>query len=340
LACKRSVTVAALAAIALGGCTHAPPPVLEPQADARRWPPPPAQPRVRFVGTISSEKDLHSPTNFWRKIVGEDPPARLVAPTDVAVHGDRLFVIDTDARAVHLLDLAGRQHQLIGAGRLELPSALCWADERLFVADAEAGAIFEWSPAGGLQRFDRDAPQRPAGLAFAPDKQRLFVSDLGLGTILAYDLDGHLVQTFDAGPARLGSPTHLTYHPDTGLAVADSMGGRVVRFDADGQYLGAIGSPGDAPGNLSLPKGVAVDSQGHLYVVDARFENVQVFDPQGRILMAFGSEGGGDGEFWLPAGMCIDHKDRIWVADTYNCRVQVFQYLGAGSDEPKVALNN
>ena len=84
---------------------------------------------------------------------------------------------------------------------------------------------------------------------------------------------------------------------------------------------------------------MAIDSQGHLYVVDARFENVQIFDPQGRILMAFGQEGPGDGEFWLPAGVCIDSQDRIWVADTYNCRVQVFEFLGAGSDDLKVAVN-
>ena len=227
-------TLAVLVAVALAGCTQTPPPlILEPQAGAKCWPPPPAQPRIRFVGTISSEKDLHAPTNIWQKLVGEEPPARLVAPTDVAVDGDQLFVIDTDIRAVHRFDLARRQHQVIGADRLQLPAALCWAAGRLFVADAGAGAIFEWSSARGMQRFDRDAPDRPAGLAFVPYNQRLYVSDLGPGTILVYDLDGRRVQTFDPQPAGLGAPTRLAYHPDAGLVVSDSLAGRVVRFDAE-----------------------------------------------------------------------------------------------------------
>ncbi|MHC4093334.1 MAG: 6-bladed beta-propeller [Planctomycetota bacterium] len=335
------MTIAVSLAIAVAGCTQTvSPPLLEPQADARRWPPPPARARIRFVGTIASAKDLNAPTNLWQRIVGQAPAAKLVAPTDVAVGDDGvLFVLDTDARAVHRFDLTGRRHEMLGADHLTLPAALCWGAGRLFVADAQAGALFTWSPQRGWQRFDRDPPQRPAGLVYVEPVRTLYVSDLAARTIRAYDLGGRLVNTFDSGQARLGSPTHLAYHPAVGLLVSDSLGARVVRFDAEGRFLGAIGSPGDGSGNLSLPKGVAVDSQGHVYVVDARFENVQVFDPQGRILMAFGGEGTGDGEFWLPAGMCIDDKNRIWIADTYNCRVQVFEFLGAGSDEPKVAVN-
>lgn len=327
--------------VVIAGCAETVPPLLEPQADARRWPPPPAQPRIRFLGTISSDKDLHAPTNLWQRIVGDEPDRKLVAPTDVAVSADDvLFVIDQDLGAVHRFDLVARRHEVLGADHLKVPSALHWGHDRLFVADASAGAILTWSPGPGWQRFDRDPPQRPAGLVFVAQTGRLYVSDLGVGAVLVYDGQGRRVAVFDDPDARLGSPTHLAYHPDVGLLVNDSFSGRLVRFDLQGRYLGAIGSPGDAPGNLSLPKGVAVDSQGHVYVVDARFENVQIFDSRGRILMAFGDEGTGDGEFWLPAGMCIDSENRIWVADTYNCRVQVFEFLGAGSNEPEVAVNN
>ena len=331
-----------LCLVTLAGCAsqQATGPLLQPQADAKRWPPPPALARIRFLGSIASEKDLQAPTNLWQKIVGEDDPQRLVTPTDVAVAGqDVLFVIDKDAAVVHRFDLAARKHELIGAGQLEMPAALCWeATGRLFIADAAAGAIWCWTPAQGLRRFDQDAPQRPAGLVFVPEVQRLYVSDLNDAAILVYDAGGKRVDTFAPKKARLGSPMHLAYHPDVGLLVSDALGGRVTRMDLDGKYLGQIGSPGDAPGNLALPKGVAVDSEGHVYVVDARFESVQVFSADGKILMAFGQEGTGDGEFWLPAGMCIDGQDRIWVADTYNCRVQVFEFLGAAPHEQELAV--
>jgi sugar lactone lactonase YvrE len=81
------------------------------------------------------------------------------------------------------------------------------------------------------------------------------------------------------------------------------------------------------PGYFAQPKGLSVDSEGHVYVVDANFETVQLFTDDGRLLMDFGTEGRAPGEFWLPAGIYIDAGDRIWVADTYNRRVQVFDYL-------------
>lgn len=80
-----------------------------------------------------------------------------------------------------------------------------------------------------------------------------------------------------------------------------------------------------------MPKGVAVDRDGHVYVADAHFENVQVFDDSGRLLMAFGREGRGAGRFSLPAGLAFDDQDRLWVADSGNRRLQVFAYLRSPS---------
>jgi DNA-binding beta-propeller fold protein YncE len=78
---------------------------------------------------------------------------------------------------------------------------------------------------------------------------------------------------------------------------------------------------------FARPRGVALDSEGHVYVVDAMFNNVQVFDLEGAILLAFGEYGRGVGQFWLPAGICIDENDTIYVSDSLNRRIQVFQYL-------------
>ena len=76
------------------------------------------------------------------------------------------------------------------------------------------------------------------------------------------------------------------------------------------------------------PKGIGVDSEGHLYVVDGLWGVIQVFDRQGRLLYYFGSRGTGVGEFQLPSGLFIDHDDRIFVVDSFNRRIQVFRYFG------------
>ena len=81
-------------------------------------------------------------------------------------------------------------------------------------------------------------------------------------------------------------------------------------------------------GEMFRPKGIGVDSEGHLYVVEAIRGLVQVFDDAGRLLYYFGQKGSGFGEFQLPAGMWIDGSDRVLVVDSYNRRVQVFHYFG------------
>ncbi|MCH7814424.1 MAG: hypothetical protein IID40_10440, partial [Planctomycetes bacterium] len=258
---RHQVTCSALGMLLVAGCAHGTPgPLLTPQTDARRWPPPPAQARVRFLGTITSARDLEAPTNLWQRIVGSAPAGKLVTPTGVALDDDGvLYVLDADAAAVHRFDLDRRRHSIIGSGLLELPAAICWGDGRLFVADLGAGVVQAWSPSRGWHRFDRGGLQRPAGLVYVRQNRRLYVSDLGAAAIRVYDADGQLEETWTAPQVKLGSPTHLAYHPEVGLLVADSLGGRLVRLDLDGRPRGVIGSPGDGPGDLALPKGVAID---------------------------------------------------------------------------------
>jgi sugar lactone lactonase YvrE len=76
------------------------------------------------------------------------------------------------------------------------------------------------------------------------------------------------------------------------------------------------------------PKGIALDSEGHLYVVDGLWGKVQVFDQEGHLLYYFGNQGTDKGEFQLPSGLFIDRDDRIFVVDSYNRRVQVYRYFG------------
>src|SRR5262249_20300489 len=122
-------------------------------------------------------------------------------------------------------------------------------------------------------------------------------------------------------------PTELRFIGNN-LAVVDAMNFRVQVIDRSGQFQYAIGKIGDRQGDMFRPKGIGVDSEGHLYVVEGSLGMVQVFDQQGRLLYYFGQEGTGFGDFRLPSGLFIDRDDRIIVVDSYNRRVQVFQYRG------------
>ena len=90
---------------------------------------------------------------------------------------------------------------------------------------------------------------------------------------------------------------------------------------------------------FARPKGVGLDSEGHIYIVDAAFNNVQIFEKEGAILMAFGSYGSGRGQVILPAGMAVDNEDFIYVVDSWNRRVNVYEYLGEKSKARAAALS-
>jgi DNA-binding beta-propeller fold protein YncE len=111
------------------------------------------------------------------------------------------------------------------------------------------------------------------------------------------------------------------------LIVVDAMNFRVQVFDRSGAFQYSIGQIGDNPGDMFRPKGIGIDSEGHLYVVDGQRAEVQVFDRSSQLLYYFGN-GSGFGDFQMPAGFFIDHNDRIYVVDSYNRRVQVFRYYG------------
>jgi sugar lactone lactonase YvrE len=89
-----------------------------------------------------------------------------------------------------------------------------------------------------------------------------------------------------------------------------------------------VGSPGNGDGQLTDPRGVAVDAKGNVYVADTGNNRVEVFGPDGKFVRAFGSFGGGDGQFNEPRGIAADTQGNIYVADTWNARVVKFDANG------------
>ncbi len=226
--------------------------------------------------------------------------ASLVAPLDVAIHGERVAVADAQRGTVELFSLRGEHRATLGSGQLHRPAALGWSRDgrELWVLDAAAHACVVFDAGGALLR-------RVGGRGSEPGRFH-FPSGLALG---GDSLGGGFV------------------------AIADAMNFRCQILNLDGTPRCAFGRKGDAAGDFSLPRDAALDSEGHVYVLDSQFENVQIFDARGALLLAFGREGRGAGEFSLPSGLSIDDRDRIWVADTYNRRVQVFQYLRGAKEE-------
>lgn len=333
--------VAAAAIAALSSCATPAGRILEAGDAAPSWPAPPDPARLRFLGEISTDKDLKPARNFFESLgaglFGEDAAQSMTSPMGVCTDaGSRVFVADSNGRTVHVFDLDSRRYaRWEPPEEFGLPVALAWdgAGSRLLVSDSVAACVYAFDASGAMTaKLGAGALKRPAGIA-SDTGGRVFVADVGAHQIILLDSAGAEITRLGERGTDLGTfnyPTNLALDRQGRLYVSDTLNFRVQVFGPDLKPIRQIGRQGDLPGYFAQPKGVAVDPDGHVYVVDAQFEAVQLFTPEGQLLLSVGREGRGPGEFWLPAGIHIDAKGRVWIADSYNQRVQVFQYLGDG----------
>ncbi len=329
---------------AVAGCAAPAGPIFLAQPDDPFWPAPPELPRVRYVGSLSTDQDLKPEKSLFTRVgeslFGDEAAQGMLSPYALCTDGgDRLFVADSNAQVVHVFDLATRQYARWAPpgpdgepGRFSQPAGVAYDPAgRLIVSDSVEGSLVVFDDQGVyLGRIGEASLKRPAGLAIDPDRQRLFVADVPTHQVVVMTLEGELIRRLGqrgAGPGEFNFPTNVAVDSEGRLYVSDSLNFRVQMFDVELRPTRQIGRGGNLPGYFSQPKGVSVDQDGHMYVVDAHFEAVQIFDATGRLLLTFGEEGRGPGQFWLPAGIFIDPSNRIWIADTYNRRVQVFDYL-------------
>ncbi|MHC4744699.1 MAG: 6-bladed beta-propeller [Planctomycetota bacterium] len=310
------------------------------------WPGAPEQPRIRYVGQLSTEEDLNAPVSFSegfkRAIFGKKDIGIMVGPYAAALDGkQRLFVADADSGAIHSFDLSKRKYTQFSSTvedqSLDMPVGLAIAEGRLYVVDSALHKICVFDEKGNFEfSFGEDQLKRPSGIAYHPSSRKIYVCDTGSHAIKAFDMEGNYLESMGrhgSEPAEFNYPTHLWVGREGKLYVSDTLNYRVQIFSDSGEFLSMFGRHGDRLGQFAHPAGIATDTYGNIYVADRQFESMQIFDKDGRFLMNWGSEGSDPGEFWLPGGVFIDETNRIFVADSFNKRVQVFELLEQGANE-------
>lgn len=294
---RRSLAQALLVGgvLAQAGCMQ--PPTRRPPPELPQFPPPPDEPRFFFERVIRSSGDVvpdTSGSSLRRLVTGETPVGeRLSKPYAVTVHRGRIFVSDTVLRHVTVFD--------VPRGRVT----------RIGDTDGEGDLI---KPIG----LDVDA----AG--------RLYVADIGSKCVMVYDTDGKFLRRIgsDKWFLRLSS---VTVDPGGTRVYAVDIGGvssdqhRVRVFDAvSGAHLRDIGKRGSGPGELNLPRDLAIGREGRLYVVDGGNFRVNVFDRDGQFLKSFGSIGKQYGQFARPKEIAVDRDGNVYVVDTAFGNFQIF----------------
>ncbi len=303
--------------------------------------------KLSFERSFSTDRDVKLKKGFFTKVfdfvVGAPDLHFLVRPYSVVTDSrGRIIVTDPGAQGVHIFDFAQQKYKFIerrdkSKDAMLAPQCVAVDDkDNIYVTDSESGKIFVFNADGKYQhalgslKGGEGFFKRPTGIAVDSAEQRIYVTDTLRNKIFVTDMNGSVMKTIGQNGEKDGEfnfPTELRLEGKD-LMVVDAMNFRVQSIDHSGQFQFAIGNIGDVHGTMFRPKGIGIDSEGHLYVVDANQSLVQVFNREGQLLYYFGQKGTGFGDFQVPTGLFIDHHDRVYVVDSYNHRVQVFQYYG------------
>jgi DNA-binding beta-propeller fold protein YncE len=311
------------------------------------WPAPPETARYRYGGELLGQVNFEAAaresagSRMLAWIVGVDHErereATLKRPqcgmVDVA---GRILVTDLGQQAVAVFDAKSglsfwdrADRGVHFAGPLGITAG---PDAEIYVADAELARVVRLDARGNpLGSFGDGLLKRPTGLVRDPVTRLTYVADTTAHDIKVFDDSHTLVRTLGGRgtePGRFNAPTFLALH-EGGIVVSDTLNARVQLISATGDPRSVIGQRGIYVGNLTRPKGVAVDGDGNIYVVESFYDHLLVFDRSGQLLLPIGGGGSDPGKFFLPGGAWSDGANRIFVADVFNARVSIFQYLEA-----------
>jgi sugar lactone lactonase YvrE len=297
---SRVCAVLGMASLLLfAGCAEAPkaPPK---RAEVPVYPPAPDTPRFYYERSIYGTADVEAEDKdgaLRRALTGERRTGEaLDKPFGVAARSGRIYVGDTLSRAVIMFDLNTRKVTRIGAqepGALRMPFGMDLDDTgNLYVLDGTLKKIQVYDANG---KFLRSMGQeikwsRPAGLALDTRLKRIYAVDAG----------------------GVDSPEHKV---------------RVLDLET-GKLLFEIGKRGSEPGELNLPRDVAIGADGSVYVVDGGNFRVQVFDKDGKFTKTFGAIGRRSGQFARPKEIASDRQGNLYIVDTAFANTQIFNSQG------------
>ncbi len=306
----------------------------------------PEEPKILYVttyrGGLVKEEETGFSSFIDNVVLGENaggPSAsKIIKPYGVGLSNGKVYVADPPSNAVFVIDEKTRKTKFLGSGmsgRLSNPISIAFdANKTAYVSDTRLRTIQGYDTKGrhvftlgGRLEFSH-----PTGIAIDKKLNRLYVIDTKAHHFKVFDLKTKkrlfTVGKRGHGDGEFNYPTNIAIdRRNSNIVVCDTQNFRIQIFDKDGNFIRRFGRVGDKPGMFARPKGVAVDTEGHIYVTDSAFNNIQIFSDKGELLLWFGSAGYGRTQFRLITGIYIDENDTMVIADAFSGRVQMFQYI-------------
>jgi len=240
--------------------------------------------------------------------------------------------------------------------------------------------LLEFDAQGRFQRAfgPRDTWTFAHGLRLDP-QGNIWVTDIGTHTVVKMDSRGNHLLTLGtpgenglwdeaSGSHLFDQPNDIAFDSNGNFYIAQGHGRgepRILKFDADANFITMWGSRGDAAGELAVAHAIEIDDQDRLYVADRENMRVQIFDTQsnyldewnydamacaiylhddgtmymttgfdgewaildteGKVTGSLGRPGDGLGEFGEGHYMVVDDAGDVYIADAVSSKVHLFR---------------
>lgn len=158
-------------------------------------------------------------------------------------------------------------------------------------------------------------------------RDNIVIADTGNHRIVVVSPDGDVLDEFGGygwEEGQLDSPSDLSVYLGFYTYVLDEGNRRVVRYDAEGDYVDRV-VPEDEAGS---PVAMAVGPAGGLYLVDSDSQSVLVYSQFDEELEPVGSFGLGSGGLTAPSDVAVGPSREIAVADVVRGTIEVFDEFG------------
>jgi DNA-binding beta-propeller fold protein YncE len=260
----------------------------------------------------------------------------------------RVYVADSGTGRIEVFDSgeAGNGYLTsIGVGVLAQPVGIeVDLRNRIFVADQGRDKVVQFDTLNDRAPYMRE--WGGSGTELGKMSQPRFVYADRAGLIYNTEAGTARVQWFTpkdkqmtpvsafgtAEPAPFTTPEGLARDDTTGQVYVSNMSatdGAVRVYDKRGLFLGQVAGPGSGPGQVSSPRGLAIDPFGRVVVADSGNSRLQVFDPIGSGSAFLDSY---SGEVSRPVDVAFGPGAYAYVTDAGSGRVLRFRYDDADRD--------
>ena len=171
----------------------------------------------------------------------------------------------------------------------------------------------------GRNKTEEGEIRGPYGVALRDGK--LYVCDLGFLRIHVIDLVNKRYSVLGT-PDQIKRPANIVIDADGTKYVADTGKQQVIVFNAQDQYVRAIGDP-----EKCAPISVAIKGD-KLFVADAKGARIQVWTKNGEVTRTISGKGNGPDQLQRPSGIALNSEGHLFVVDQEMGTVKEFDVDG------------